>query len=40
LLGPQDCTSTVEDVSNDVEAFFNGYTTVTPVPRNTTCPDQ
>jgi 5'-nucleotidase len=40
LLGPQDCTSTLEDVSNDVEAFFNGYTTVTPVPRNTTCPGQ
>jgi len=40
LLGPQDCTSTVEDVPNDVEAFFNGYTTVTPVPRDTTCPAQ
>jgi len=40
LLGPQDCTSTLQSPSNDVEAFFNGYTTVTPVPRNTTCPGQ
>jgi len=40
LNGPQDCTSTVDDVPNDVEAFFNGYTTITPVPRNTTCPDK
>lgn len=40
LPGPQDCTSAVEDVSTDVEAFFNGYIAVTPVPRNTTCPDQ
>lgn len=38
LLGPQDCTSTLENPANDVEAFFNGYTAVTPVPRNTTCP--
>lgn len=38
LTGPQDCTSTVDEVPNDVEAFFNGYTTVTPVPRATTCP--
>jgi 5'-nucleotidase len=34
LNGPQDCESTVEDVPNDIEAFFNGYTTVTPVPSN------
>jgi 5'-nucleotidase len=34
LPGPQDCASTVEDVPNDVEAFFNGYTTISPVPRN------
>jgi 5'-nucleotidase len=41
LNGPQDCTSTVDDVPNDVEAFFNGYTTITPVPRNAlmTCDD-
>ena len=34
LNGPQDCASTVEDLPNDVEAFFNGYITVTPVPSN------
>ena len=34
LNGPQDCTSAVEDVPNDVEAFFNGYTTITSVPSN------
>jgi len=34
LNGPQDCTSTVDDVPNDIEAFFNGYSTITPVPRN------
>ena len=41
LNGPQDCTSTVDDVPNDVEAFFNGYSTITPVPRNAlmTCDD-
>jgi 5'-nucleotidase len=38
LTGPQDCTSTIDEVPNDVEAFFNGYTTITPVPRATTCP--
>jgi 5'-nucleotidase len=38
LNGPQDCTSMVDEVPNDVEAFFNGYTTITLVPRNTTCP--
>jgi hypothetical protein len=30
----------VEDVPNDIEAFYNGYIAVTPVPRNTTCPDE
>lgn len=34
LTGPQNCESTVEDVPNDIEAFFNGYTTVTSVPSN------
>ncbi len=34
LNGPQDCESTVDDVPNDVEAFFNGYTTTTQVPSN------
>jgi hypothetical protein len=34
LNGPQDCASTVEDPPNDIEAFFNGYITVTPVPSN------
>ena len=34
LNGPQDCTSTVNEVPNDVEAFFNGYAVITPVPRN------
>jgi 5'-nucleotidase len=38
--GPQDCTSTVEEVPNDIEAFYNGFVAVTPVPRNTTCPSQ
>jgi len=38
--GPQDCTSTLEDVPNDIEAFYNGFIAVTPVPRNTTCPDE
>ncbi len=39
LGGPQDCESTVENPQDDVEAFFNGYVAVTPVPRNsnTTC---
>jgi 5'-nucleotidase len=36
----QDCESTVEDPPNDIEAFFNGYTAITPVPRNTTCPNK
>jgi 5'-nucleotidase len=34
LGGPQDCASTVEDPPNDIEAFFNGYVTVTAVPSN------
>ena len=39
LLGSQDCESTLEDPQDDLEAFFNGYVSVTPVPRNsnTTC---
>lgn len=40
LIGPQDCTSTVTDIETDLDAFFNGYISVTPVPRNTTCPDR
>jgi 5'-nucleotidase len=32
--GEQDCESTVENPPNDVEAFFNGYIPVSPVPRN------
>ena len=34
LLDPQDCASTREDPQDDVEAFFNGYVSITPVPRN------
>lgn len=34
INGPQDCTSTVEDIPNDVEAFFNGFTTTSDVPKN------
>jgi len=34
LVGPQDCTSTADDLPNDVEAFFNGYISITPVPSN------
>lgn len=34
INGPQDCTSTVEDIPNDVEAFFNGYVTTSAVDRN------
>jgi 5'-nucleotidase len=40
LLGPQDCESTTENPQDDIEAFFNGYVSITPVPRNTTCPDE
>jgi 5'-nucleotidase len=32
--GAQDCESTVESPPNDIEAFFNGYTSVSPVDRN------
>jgi len=32
--GTQDCESTVENPPNDIEAFFNGYTSVSPVDRN------
>ena len=41
INGPQDCTSTLDDVPNDIEAFFNGYSTITPIPRNAlmTCDD-
>ena len=34
LDGQQDCESTLTDPSDDVEAFFNGYVAITPVPRN------
>jgi 5'-nucleotidase len=40
LLADQDCESTREDPQDDIEAFFNGYVSITPVPRNTTCPDK
>ena len=32
--GPQDCESTLEDPTDDVQAFFNGFIAITPVPRN------
>lgn len=34
LLAPQDCESTREDPQTDLEAFFNGFVSVTPVPSN------
>ncbi len=34
LLSPQDCESTVEDPQDDLEAFFNGFVPITPVPSN------
>ena len=34
LNDPQDCESTLENPSDDIEAFFNGYTAITPVPSN------
>ncbi|MGB8223158.1 MAG: 5'/3'-nucleotidase SurE [Polyangiales bacterium] len=39
--GFQDCESTVENPPDDIEAFFNGYTAITPVPSNgnMTCDD-
>ncbi|MBW1757799.1 MAG: survival protein SurE [Deltaproteobacteria bacterium] len=33
-LQPQDCESTLELPQNDVEAFVNGYTTLSAVPAN------
>jgi 5'-nucleotidase len=33
-LQPQDCESTLERPQNDVEAFVNGYTTLSRVPAN------
>ncbi len=32
--GPQNCESMLEDPTDDVQAFFNGYIAITPVPRN------
>lgn len=32
--GPQNCESTLEDPTDDVQAFFNGYIAITPVPSN------
>ena len=34
LTGPQDCESTLENPRDDLEGFFNGFTTITPVPSN------
>ena len=34
LVSPQDCESTREDPQDDLEAFFNGFVSVTPVPSN------
>ncbi len=34
LLDPQDCASTRENPQDDVEAFFNGFVSITPVPSN------
>lgn len=39
LIQPQDCESTRQGPETDIEAFFNGFVSVTPVPRNTTCPE-
>ena len=41
LLGPQDCESDFQDPQDDIEAFFNGFISVTPVPSNSsnTCDD-
>ena len=36
VSGSQDCESSVADPPNDIEAFFNGYVTFSPVPRNKT----
>ena len=34
--GSQNCESTEADLPNDIEGFFNGYVTSSPVPRNKT----
>jgi 5'-nucleotidase len=34
LNGPQDCESTFENPQDDIEAFFNGFISITPVPSN------
>jgi 5'-nucleotidase len=34
LLDEQDCESTFTDPQNDLEAFFNGFVSITPVPSN------
>lgn len=34
LLDEQDCESTLEDPQDDIEAFFNGFVSITPVPSN------
>jgi 5'-nucleotidase len=34
LNGPQDCESTLENPTDDIQAFFNGYVSVTLVPSN------
>jgi 5'-nucleotidase len=34
--GSQDCESSETNLPNDIEAFFNGYVTLSPVPRNKT----
>jgi 5'-nucleotidase len=41
LNGPQDCESTLENPTDDIQAFFNGYVSVTLVPSNSsmTCDD-
>jgi hypothetical protein len=36
----QDCESTSGAPVDDIDGFLNGYVTITPVPRNTTCPDK
>ena len=36
LNGPQDCESDVTDTPNDIEAFFNGFVSITPIARNVT----
>jgi 5'-nucleotidase len=41
LLDPQDCESQLQDPQDDIEAFFNGFVSITPVPSNSsgTCDD-